>query len=49
MVPGEYQLEEAGELGELRWGTGLGERDFKGTFRNFFCVLYMLMPISVLP
>lgn len=49
MVPGEYWSEEAGELWELPWGTDLGERDFKGTFRNFFCVLYMLMPISVFP
>lgn len=47
--PGEYRSEEAGELQELLWGTELGERDFKGTFRDFFCVLYKLTPISVFP
>lgn len=47
--PGEYWSEEAGELWELPRGTELGEGDFKGTFRNFFCVLYKLTPTSVFP
>ena len=45
----EYWSEEAGELWELPRGTELGEGDFKGTFRNFFCVLYKLTPTSVFP